>query len=128
MLGHLSPVVHPKNWDLIRVPMLRAAEGHYTVFVGDNMVRRYNDNTLPDKLKTKIAMILASPQNFIDDHAVDQLRVYTNHYSPELDEVGWRVSDSYFCLVLSREILDSLKHGEQNGQDETKIDGQTGRV
>lgn len=108
--------------------MLRAAEGHYTVFVGDNMVRRYNDNTLPDKLKTKIAMILASPQKFIDDHAVDQLRVYTNHQSPELDEVGWRVSDSYFCLVLSREILDSLKHGEQNGQDETKIDGQTGRV
>jgi hypothetical protein len=117
MFGSLSPVVHSKNWDLIRVPMTRHPDG-YIVYVGDKMVRHYNDDTLPNVLKTKLAMILASPQNFIDDHAVDQLRVYQNLYAPELDEVGWRVSQSYFCLVLDRDTLTSLKHGELNGKDE----------
>jgi len=118
MLGHLAPVVHPKNWDLIRVPMLRAVDGHYTVFVGDKMIRRYTDDTLPDALRGKLAMILASPQTWRDDHTVDKMSIYTNSQSPELDEIGWRVSDSYFCLVVSREILSSLIRGEQNGQDE----------
>ena len=114
MLGHLSPVVHPKRWDLIRAPMLRV-DGNYTVFVGDNSIRRFTDDTLPDVLKSKLAMILASAQNFKYDHDVDKLSIYTNSQSPELDEVGWRVSDSYFCLVLDRETLNSLKHGAQYG-------------
>ena len=118
MLGHLAPVVHPKNWDLIRVPMLRAVDGHYVVFVGDKSIRRYTDDTLPDALRGKLAMILASPQTWRDDHEIQKLDVYTNKQSPELDEIGWRVSDSYFCLVVSREILSSLIRGEQNGQDE----------
>jgi len=118
MLGHLAPVVHPKNWDLIRVPMMRVVDGHYTVFVGDKMIRRYTDDTLPDALRGKLAMILASPQTWRDDHDVQKMDIYTNTQSPELDEIGWRVSDSYFCLVVSREILSSLIRGEQNGQDE----------
>ena len=119
MLGHLAPVVHPKNWDLIRMPMMRAVDGHYIVFVGDKLIRRYTDDTLPDALRGKLAMILASPQTWRDDHTVDKISIYTNSQSPELDEIGWRVSDSYFCLVVSRNILNSLIHGEQNGKDET---------
>jgi hypothetical protein len=118
MLGHLAPVVHPKNWDLIRVPMMRVVDGHYTVFVGDKSIRRYTDDTLPDALRGRLAMILASPQNWRDDHTVDKMSIYTNSQSPELDEIGWRVSDSYFCIVVSRDILNSLIHGAQNGKDE----------
>jgi hypothetical protein len=114
MLGHLSPVVHKKYWDLIRVPMLRI-DGNYTVFVGDNTIRRFTDDTLPDFLKSKLAMILASAQNFRHDHDTDKLDIYTNSQSPELDMVGWRVSDSYFCLVMDRETLNSLRHGVQYG-------------
>jgi hypothetical protein len=114
MLGHLSPVVHPKNWDLIRVPMLRTDE-HHVVFVGDKTTRIFTEDTLPDVLKTKMAMILASDGKYKHDHDIYKLDVYVNKQSPELDEVGWRVSDSYFCLILSRENLDSLTHGELNG-------------
>jgi hypothetical protein len=119
MLGHLAPVVHPKNWDLIRVPMMRVADGHYTVFVGDKTIRRYTDDTLPDALKSRLAMILTVPQmGWFHDHDLQKLNIYVNNHSPELDEIGWRVSDSYFCLVVSREILSSLIRGEQNGKDE----------
>ena len=114
MLGHLSPVVHPKNWDLIRVPVMRA-DGHYVVFVGDRTTRMFTESTLPDLLKTKMAMILASEGQCKRDHEVDKLSVYTNNQSPELDEVGWQVSPSYFCFVMSRGNLDSLIRGELNG-------------
>ena len=114
MLGHLSPVVHPKNWDLIRVPVMRA-DGHYIVFVGDRTTRMFTENTLPDMLKAKMAMILASDSLCKRDHEIYKMDVYTNHQSPELDEVGWQVSPSYFCLVMSRENLSSLISGGLNG-------------
>lgn len=115
---NLAPIVHQKKWDLVRVPMLRAVDGHYVVFVGDKMVRRYDDNTLPDVLKSNLAMVLASSQRFVSDHEVGNMAIYTNNQSPELDEIGWRVSDSYFCMVVSRDTLNSMKGGTLNGKNE----------
>jgi len=111
----LSPVVHTKNWGLIRVPVMRVADEHYTVFVGDRTVRRYTDDTLPDALKSKMAMILGHEGAYIeDDHDLDNISLYTNNQSVELDDVGWRASRSYFILILDRLTLDSLKGGGLN--------------
>jgi hypothetical protein len=110
----LAPVVHQRNWDLVRVPV-RKIEDHYTVYVADGYHRRYDEETLPDELKTKMAMILASPHNkALPDFKLDKLALYQNHQSEELDEIGWRASESYFCLVLTRPTLASMK-GEKNG-------------
>jgi hypothetical protein len=110
----LAPVVHQRNWDLVRVPV-RKIEDHYTVYVADGYHRRYDEETLPDELKTKMAMILASPHNkALPDFKLDKLTLYQNHQSEELDEIGWRASESYFCLVLTRPTLASMK-GEKNG-------------
>jgi len=119
LIGHLSPVVHPKEWDLIRVP-LRKIEDHYIVYVGDSLVRHYDESSLPDALKTKMAMILASPQPPLVHEASRQFQkmtVYNNPMSHEFDTIGWRVSETYFCLVLDRQTLESLKGGTQNGKD-----------
>jgi hypothetical protein len=40
--------------------------------------------------------------------------LYVNQNSPELDEIGWRASESYFCLVLTRPTLLSMV-GEKHG-------------
>ena len=110
----LAPVVHQRNWDLVRVPV-RKIEDHYTVYVADGYHRRYDEETLPDELKTKMAMILSSPHNkALPDFKLDKLKLYQNHQSEELDEIGWRASESYFCLVLTRPTLASMK-GEKNG-------------
>ena len=110
MLGHMSPVVHHKDWNLIRVP-LRKVNDKYDVFVSDDLVRHYDERTLPDVLKSKMAMILASPQpNLIPDERLQKLNVYSVTM-PELALVGWRVSETWFCLALDRLTLNSLKGG-----------------
>jgi hypothetical protein len=110
MLGHMSPVVHPKDWNLIRVP-LRKIGDKYDVFVSDDLVRHYDERTLPDVLKSKMAMILASPQpNLIPDERLQKLNIYSVTM-PELALVGWRVSETWFCLALDRLTLNSLKGG-----------------
>jgi len=104
----LTPVVHPKNWDLIRVPLIRY-EGEYKINLDDRMVRIYNDKTLPDAIKSKMAMILAHPHEVIHDNSIQRIDVYTNKQSPELDEIGWQSSEHYFCLVLNRATVNELK-------------------
>ena len=111
---NLAPVVHPYNWDLVRVPV-RKIEDHYIVYVADGYHRRYDEDTLPDELKTKMAMILASPHKKIEaDHELSKLSLYTNNESEELDEIGWQASNTFFCVVLTRPTL-ALMRGENNG-------------
>lgn len=114
LIGELSPVVHPKRWDLIRLPVRKVNE-QYIVYVADGFHRIYSDDTLPDVLKSKFAMILAhGGRAFVNDSKVLRLTLYTNTESPELDEVGWRSSETYYCLVVDRPTLESLKGGIQN--------------
>jgi hypothetical protein len=114
LIGELSPVVHPKHWGLVRLPV-RRVDGQYVVYVADGFHRIYTDDTLPDVLKSKFAMVLANGGSaFVPDSKILRLTLYTNTDSPELDEVGWRASDTYFCLVVDRETLESLKGGTQD--------------
>jgi len=112
LIGELSPVVHPKRWDLIRLPV-RKVNNEYIVYVADGFHRIYNDDTLPDVLKSKFAMILASEGRYILDSRIIRMTLYTNTDAPELDEIGWRASETYFCLVVDRPTLESLKGGKQ---------------
>jgi hypothetical protein len=65
----LSPVSHQSRTGLVRVPM-RRIEDHYIVYVSDGYYRRYDKETLPDDLKTKMAMILATEHKVLPDLAV----------------------------------------------------------
>ena len=114
LIGELSPVVHPKHWELIRLPVRKVNE-QYIVYVADGFHRIYTDDTLPDVLKSKFAMILANGSTeYLPDSNILRLTLYTNTFSPELDEVGWRASETYFCLVVDRPTLESLKGGMQD--------------
>lgn len=108
-----APVVHHRNWDLLRVPVRRVS-GEYVVYVADGFHRRYDDHTLPDELKTKLAMILATDWTYRSDDGLLKLMLYSNNHSLALDEIGWRASESYFCLVLTRPTVAAMK-GESNG-------------
>ena len=114
LIGVLSPVVHAKKWGLIRLPV-RKLDEQYIVYVADGFHRIYTDDTLPDVLKSKFAMILANGKGAdVPDSKVLRLTLYTNKDAPELDEIGWRASDTYFCLVVDRLTLESLKGGTED--------------
>ena len=90
---------------------LNKMHNKYSVYVSDDLVRHYNDETLPSVLRVKMAMVLASPQpNLIPEERLSKINVY-ECTMPNLSLVGWRVSESWFCLVLDRLTLNSLKGG-----------------
>jgi hypothetical protein len=82
----------------------------YHVFVGDNHVRHYKEDTLPDCIKYKLTMILASPHQIHSDRTIAKMQIYNADVpNPDFDEIGWRASDSYFCIILPHQDLLSLK-------------------
>lgn len=117
LIGPLSPVVHQKRWDLIRVP-LRKINDRYVVYVADGLVRYYDEDTLPDFLKVKMAMILAASNHRLESEVrLQRMTVYSNPMSSDFDDIGWRVSETYFCLIVAREALEEMKGETQHGTD-----------
>lgn len=93
------------------------------VYVADGLVRYYDEETLPDPLKTKMAMILAAPQPELESEVrLQKLSVYTNSMPSEFDEIGWRVSNTYFCLVVDRATLEGLRSGTDAGAQSQRQD------
>jgi len=105
---NLSPVTHSWNLNLVRVPM-RRIDDHFIVHVADGYHRRYDKDTLPDELKTKLAMILAVEHKIIPDHKLSKLELYSNTQCLELDEIGWRASESYYCMVVTYESMMAMR-------------------
>jgi hypothetical protein len=108
-ISDLVPLVHPYNWSLYRVP-LRKVNDDYYVYLGNGIVRIFTSDTLPDCIKGKMAMILASSSvNLYRDHdrsfGVCELM---NNYPSEALETGWRGSDTFFVVVIERQDLDSM--------------------
>lgn len=108
LYGSLSPVIHPTNSGLHRVPIRRNGRA-YILYVGDNSTRLLEEDNLPDEVKIKMTMVLATSQVSRRDHEVHySLAVYVPPDSGELLEVGWQVSDTLYCLCLSGDTLDRL--------------------
>ena len=106
----LSPLVHPYNWCLYRVPLRRIGDDH-TVFLGNGKTRIYTAESLPDCIKFKLTMVLASPSVALHNEASRSFGVYClmqNNSASHMNDIGWRASDTYFVVVISGEDLDSL--------------------
>ena len=109
MFTDLAPIVHQTNWDLCRVPVMREGD-IYHVFVGDNFIRHFKEDTLPDNIKSKLTMILASAHQVVRDEDVYKMAIYQPiEPNPEFSEIGWRASESYFCVVLPHKEVVSLR-------------------
>lgn len=82
----------------------------YHVFVGDNFIRHYKEDTLPDCIKSRLTMILAHTTQLTRDEDLMKMEIYMpSTLEPEFDEIGWQSSDSYFCIVLPHQDLISLR-------------------
>ena len=93
-----------------RVP-LRKHGDYSTLYVKTGFTRSFTNETLPDYLKSNMAMILAidSP-NIIPDNEVSEYNVFKIPISkPEWFEIGWQISASWFCMCMRTEQITSLK-------------------
>jgi hypothetical protein len=107
----LTPVVHKTLSGLHRVS-LREEDGEYQLQVDDHYVRRYDANTLPDEIKVRLSMIKAIPSLIVftdEELYFNSFLFYDNKHSPDLDDVGWRVTKDLYCLVLPTTLLNKLK-------------------
>jgi hypothetical protein len=108
--SQLSPLVHQYNWLLYRVPLRRIGDDH-TVYLGNGKCRIYTTETLPDCIKCKLTMILASPDVALHDEGSRSFGVHSlmvNNSAHHMNDIGWRASDTFFVVVISSEDVDSL--------------------
>jgi len=116
----LPPVGHRFDTRLCRVAFLHVGD-EYHMSVDTNYMRVFTEDTLPDEIKTKLAMIKATPlPSKFERWTEYEMSLYTNGHNDDLNEVGWVVDDDLYCLVIPYSLLSSLKGerliGEGNGQ------------
>jgi hypothetical protein len=104
----LSPMGHEFGDRLYRVPVQIENEQH-TVYVGDNHTRMFDADSLPDFLKHKLAMITVSGQGeLLSDRELTRLHLFATKLG-DLECIGWRVSESFYVVVMTDDELESLK-------------------
>lgn len=112
IFNRMTPVSHSTLMNSVRVSMW-VSDGEYTLCVGDGLYRRFNEDTLPKRIKALMAMIKAFPPNDVKgDGTTLALEAYINTQDPRLNEVGWRVNKDIYMLVLERQFFDSLVRGD----------------
>ena len=106
---NLAPIQHRDSNTHYRVPV-HITNGVHTIYVGDNLRRRFDVDTLPEMLKHKLSMINASPYGgAVARLGVTNIDVYTIPKNSEFYLIGWRVTEEMYCLVLTINELDSLR-------------------
>lgn len=105
----LSPMMHRDSNKHYRVPV-HIADGVHTIYVGDNLRRRFDVYTLPEMLKHKLSMINASRHGgVIYTSEATNRDVYTIPKDSEFSLIGWRVNEEMYCVVLTRDELYELR-------------------
>jgi hypothetical protein len=107
-----TPLYHIDNAKLHRVPVYKN-DNECLVYVADNFTRIYCDDTLPDEIKIKLTMAKAVNSNILSDERLRDYPLTLYHrehfsYDDSLDEIGWQVSDHYYCLCLSNKLLGEM--------------------
>jgi len=104
----LSPMGHEFGGGLYRVPVQIENERH-TVYVADNHKRMFDADSLPNFLKHKLAMITVSGHGeLLDDVALTRLHLFATRLG-DLERIGWRVSNTFYIVVMTDDELESLK-------------------
>jgi len=101
------------HWDLKhhhRVPV-RKLTGEYKLFVDRGLSRIFTTETVPNYVKTKIAMADAAVQGtVVKDEAllIVDMYIYKGNKNG-MEEVAWKASDTMYVAVLNNKQLDELK-------------------
>ena len=103
----LSPISHSYLPNSLRVPMW-VEDGSYEIETGLNRRRIYTEETLPDEIKALLSMISSFPELKLWRWDIKDTALAYIAPDERLEEIGWRVSENLYMLVLDRGVLDRL--------------------
>lgn len=108
------PIHHPTLDAYYRTPVWVEPD-YYTVCIEENVHRYYTNKTAPREIKAGVAMVNAFP--YVPYREGVQVLECYNWPSEKQRDVGWRVNQTMYILVLSD---DTLRHmyvtGESDGR------------
>lgn len=80
----------------------------YKLYMGNNMIRTFTDETLPDQIKSLLGMINAfdwDKINGVYDDPTHMLWGAASYYPPIANEIGWRIKHRYALVVPYKYFL-----------------------
>ena len=116
--------MHPTLHDHHRVP-ITYINGVYEVFVGDNQIRIFTEQDLPDIIKARLAMIKAAVVNPPNEDPILIAKAYECPPNSELLEIGWHPCEGLFVVVIPTKDLTYMR-GESYSLRYRYVDGAVG--
>ena len=109
----LDPFLHPTEPELFCVPLKRHSNGDCRLYISSTEARFYTTEQLPDFVKAQLAMICAIPPKFPlrMDADVYDVGLSAHRVNTDMPEMGWRLSASYFVIVVAKKELEVLAKG-----------------
>lgn len=88
---------------------IRHVHGEYIINLGDNYIRNFSYGNLPDFLKVKLAYANNDEPLTSDEYlSYPDAFIYTGK-NIALKHIGWRASESYYIVILTKQEMNSLK-------------------
>jgi hypothetical protein len=116
----LTPVRHPTLADHHRVPVIRI-DGRYEIYVEEDFVRIYDDEDLPDLVKTRMAMAKAGTKELGYEGMVTARIYECSSANKHLADIGWCITDDLAVLVLPTKYLTYLKTQEYDSEESYQL-------
>jgi len=114
--GPMVSAYDPNKYRSILKRNLTLTPSH-AVFVSDTLRRFYTEETLPTEIKSNLGMILTTyTEPTFNEPFMDNL-IRNGNYMPHstlnakegFKDIGWRLSESYFCVVISVKLLNDMR-------------------
>ena len=106
-INELHPLPHETLKDHWRVPV-QYIDPNYIVFAGHNFTRTFSEDTIPASILSKLTMAKASDKSFLTDNTLTYLDVFYYPNDDSMGDVGWRVTETMYIVILEERELRSL--------------------
>jgi|SRR6267154_752005 len=121
-----SDVAGKKVW---KVPVFKKGNV-FVVWTGDNVVRYFSEETLPNEVRIPLGIIMNSPkaaelnQKEMTDinmaNGVTQEEIFkSGMFDKVYEDIGWQYNKYYYVVVLSEEELASVRAGQESKEEST---------
>jgi hypothetical protein len=127
--GGIAPL-HDLKHNVWRVP-IKKVNNEYKVWVAPNYFRIFDKQTLPDAVKSRLAIIHARScrlaayggvdfEASIDDPKPLYGLLYLSEDVDGMEDTGWRVNEDYYTVVIPDEDMTSLRGETINNDPRSK--------